>query len=328
MRENPDLPDPEGKAVTFTFEGPVLNVYATLAVRLSHSGIFKKKDMWKNAASYVARGGGTCGLFLRQLGEGRADLTLFFDKVASAETRFHFEEYIRTHLHRRALPDTIGRKCVFACKRCGTPVTDMQAEKRRNTGSDWISCNVCETRVSLVEAKAYAAVVSAVPEIDNAADAGRELEAAASVLQGKIATSDFDVFLCHNSADKPAVKLIGERLKERGILPWLDEWELRPGLPWQRSLEQQIVRIRSAAVFVGESGIGPWEDMELSAFIRQFVKRNCPVIPVILEGSKGNPALPVFLEGMTWVDFRAKQPAPLEQLIWGITGKRGGSLAS
>ncbi len=39
----------------------------------------------------------------------------------------------------------------------------------------------------------------------------------------------FDVFLCHNSADKPAVKRIGEKLKQRGILPWLDEWELRPG---------------------------------------------------------------------------------------------------
>jgi GTPase SAR1 family protein len=34
-RENPDLPDPEGKAVIFSFEGPVLNIYATLTVRLS-----------------------------------------------------------------------------------------------------------------------------------------------------------------------------------------------------------------------------------------------------------------------------------------------------
>jgi hypothetical protein len=30
------------------------------------------------------------------------------------------------------------------------------------------------------------------------------------------------VFMCHNSKDKQEVMAIGERLKERGILPWLD----------------------------------------------------------------------------------------------------------
>src|SRR5258708_39489101 len=53
-RENPDLPNPEGKAVIFGFEGPVQNVYATLAVRLSHSGLFQKKELWKNAVTYTA----------------------------------------------------------------------------------------------------------------------------------------------------------------------------------------------------------------------------------------------------------------------------------
>ena len=88
----------------------------------------------------------------------------------------------------------------------------------------------------------------------------------------------FDVFLCHNSGDKPVVKDIGERLKERGIRPWLDEWELRPGMPWQKNLENQIQSIKAAAVFVGTNGIGPWQDMELDAFLRELVNRKCPVI--------------------------------------------------
>jgi hypothetical protein len=141
-------------------------------------------------------------------------------------------------------------------------------------------------------------------------------------LEGKVATKDYDVFLCHNSDDKPAVKEIGNRLKERGLLPWLDEWELRPGLPWQRALEQQIKTIKAAAVFVGESGIGPWQDLELAAFLRQFVKREWPVIPVLLPGEKERPELPPFLEGMTWVDFRKSEPDPMEQLVWGVTGER------
>ena len=50
----------------------------------------------------------------------------------------------------------------------------------------------------------------------------------------------FDVFLCHNSKDKAEIKQIGQQLKQQGLQPWLDEWEFRPGLPWQKELERQI----------------------------------------------------------------------------------------
>ena len=133
---------------------------------------------------------------------------------------------------------------------------------------------------------------------------------------------EFDVFLCHNIADKPAVKEIGLKLVDQGIVPWLDEWELRPGVPWQRLLEEQIAKIKSAAVFVGREGIGPWQRQELDGFLREFAKRNCPVIPVLLPGAPVQPSLPLFLMEMTWVDFRVSQPSPLARLIWGITGKR------
>ncbi len=138
----------------------------------------------------------------------------------------------------------------------------------------------------------------------------------------------FDVFLCHNSVDKIAVKKIGEQLEREGIRVWLDEWQLRPGFPWQRVLEEQIEIIKSAAVFVGSDGVGPWQNLELEAFLREFVDRKCPVIPVILPGVDKNPGLPVFLRGMTWVDFRKKEPDPLKQLIWGIAGESRKSLAS
>jgi hypothetical protein len=72
-RENPDLPDPPGKALSYTFEGAVLNIYATLAVRLAHSGLFTKKETWKNAMTYSAKAGGTCGVFLRHIEEGTGE---------------------------------------------------------------------------------------------------------------------------------------------------------------------------------------------------------------------------------------------------------------
>ena len=73
---------------------------------------------------------------------------------------------------------------------------------------------------------------------------------------------------------------------------------------------------------VGGRGRGPWQNMELDAFIREFVRRECPVIPVILNDCKNVPNLPIFLQGMTWVDFRQQDPDPMALLIWGITGER------
>ena len=133
---------------------------------------------------------------------------------------------------------------------------------------------------------------------------------------------EFDVFLCHNWADKPAVKRIALQLKQAGVFPWLDVWELPPGQPWQPLLERQIDTIKSAAVFIGAAGIGPWQEQELEAFLRRFAKRKIPVIPVLLMDAPTKPELPLFLEGMTWVDFRIADPDPLAMLIWGITGEK------
>ena len=133
-------------------------------------------------------------------------------------------------------------------------------------------------------------------------------------------SEQFDVFLCHNSQDKPEVKKIANRLKQKGLRPWLDVWELPPGRSWQELLEEQIEDVKSAAVFVGSSGFGPWQQREIRAFLSEFVDRGCPVIPVLLEDAPKKPKLPIFLKALTWVDFRDGESNPMGKLIWGITG--------
>ena len=132
----------------------------------------------------------------------------------------------------------------------------------------------------------------------------------------------FDVFLCHNNEDKPAVREISKKLAEKNIKPWLDEDEIRPGTSWQTALGQQIESIKSAAVFVGNSGIGPWQNEEIQAFLSQFIERKCPVIPTILGSANKTPELPWTLKNRHRVDFRIPDPDPLKQLIWGITGQK------
>lgn len=321
-RELTDLPDPVGKEVIFTFEGAVLHVYTTLAVRLAHSHLFHRQEMWKNAATYTALVGGTCGIFLRQPQEGHGELTLFFDTATSEETRFLFEATVEHHVQRRALPESIHRRRVFVCPTCATPVTEKQVVGRRERQFSWIACNVCETRISLLDRneRLESARSSLVSRINSYADQQRDRSVATSTLEGKIATNDFDVFLCHNSTDRPVVKRIAQDLKSRGILPWLDEWELVPGQSIQDQLSRQIEQIKTAAIFFGPSGLGPWQNEEQKALLGQFARRKCPIIPVILPDCIRMPELPIFLQERSWVDFRKADPDPLEQLIWGITG--------
>ena len=329
-REYPDLPDPEGKTIIFNFDGAVLNIYASLAVRLSHSGMFRKEDLWKDAVTYTTRRGkkgGVCGMSLHNSGDGKGELTLFFSENASEETCFYFEEYIYSHLQTHAVPETLRRSRVFVCSHCGMPVPHMYVVELRKRDLNKMKCVFCNTDISLLDREERLNVTHnyRVLEMDLEADKQRKREAVDSVRQGyqdSQATEDFDVFLCHNQEDKAEVKKIGKLLKESGLAPWLDEWELRPGFPWQRILEEQITHIKSVAVFVGKNGVGPWQHNELDAFLREFVRRGCPVIPVLLADAPQEPALPVFLRAMTWVDFRKQGSEPMERLIWGITGRR------
>lgn len=180
-------------------------------------------------------------------------------------------------------------------------------------------------------AAATVATAAALPEILPAQDAAalaaaaeheQRMAAARRAIQAKRACAEFDVFLCHNGADKPSVRRIADDLETHGVLPWLDERELPPGQPWQQLLEKQIAGIRAAAVFVGAAGVGPWQEQELYGFLREFVSRRSPVIPVLLPDAPDTPELPIFLKAMTWVDFRVADPDPLSRLIWGITGRR------
>ena len=134
----------------------------------------------------------------------------------------------------------------------------------------------------------------------------------------------FDVFLSHNSKDKPEVRRIAEALRDRrGLKVWLDEWELPPGVPWQDELESIIRTVRSAAVLVGKDGLGPWEEPETRACLSEMVRRKLRVIPVLLPDAPVKPDLRLFLAQNTWVDLRGGiTEEGLDRLQWGITGKK------
>jgi GTPase SAR1 family protein len=318
-RDLPASEAPKRNGAVFRFEGPIDNVYATLVVRLTRSDRFTRVETWQSAARFAADRG-ECTVYLKTDGEGKAELWIGYDDEVPPLLRMQFERFIHAHLDRRAIAGTVIRERQYSCPNDSTAFTPEQVEQVRNRGRESILCPVCEKRVSLRDDYEPATGADhSTAAMDASADVGRKKAAASTVLRGKEEVAEFDVFLCHNWDDKPAVREIAWQLRERGLRPWLDERELRPGLPWQRVLEEQIQSIPAAAVIVG-SRVGPWQDQELAAFLRQFVRRRCPVIPVLLPDAE-RPDLPTLLDGMTWVDLAVSDPDPLDQLEWGITGR-------
>ena len=143
------------------------------------------------------------------------------------------------------------------------------------------------------------------------------------------ASSQYDVFLSHSSVDKRRVEELARRLKQVGIEPFLDKWNLIPGQPWQEPLRKGWPtapprgdhRVRPVRTLAPRGDAGRLEH-RVSGSGGKF-----PVIPVVLPAAERPPDhdLPMFLKRMTWVEFQEgldDEPA-FHRLVCGIRGIAG-----
>ncbi|CAN2040246.1 hypothetical protein GMMP15_150048 [Candidatus Magnetomoraceae bacterium gMMP-15] len=137
--------------------------------------------------------------------------------------------------------------------------------------------------------------------------------------QNQIINDNNRVFLSHNSKDKTLVKKIKTKLEKAGISTWLDESKIRGGDPWQKVLEKELIQARTAIVFLGKNGLGRWQDREVEVLLS---KKECRIIPVYLENCKRDFKPSVFINSLHHIDFRKKNPEPIDMLIQGIKSQR------
>jgi hypothetical protein len=137
----------------------------------------------------------------------------------------------------------------------------------------------------------------------------------------------YEVFLSHSGADKPQVEDLARRLRQAGIEPFLDKWNLVPGQPWQEAIEEALGQSASCAVMVGSGPFGPWHHEEMRAALEHRVsgsRGKLPVIPVLLPGAKRpqDQDLPMFLRRLLWVDFQEglHDEQAFHRLVCGIRG--------
>ncbi|VFN00996.1 MAG: Ras family protein [Candidatus Kentron sp. G] len=117
-RERKDQPGHPSVLVTYRFDGPADDIYATLVVRMHHTLAFESTDLWRSAADFRTQTGTRLGFTLNREAEGGARLEVYFEPAVDENSRVLFLRYVHEHLERYG--QNVKRLRHYACanKRC------------------------------------------------------------------------------------------------------------------------------------------------------------------------------------------------------------------
>jgi len=128
------------------------------------------------------------------------------------------------------------------------------------------------------------------------------------------------VFLSHSSKDKAQVEALALALRERGIDPWLDKWEIAAGDDIVASINRGLDEAGAGlVVFSAHSRESRWVDAEVSYLTYARIQEGKALIPVVLGDGVWVPPLlrPLARRGIDEVDAiadallnRRARPAP------------------
>ncbi len=139
---------------------------------------------------------------------------------------------------------------------------------------------------------------------------------------------NFDVFLSHNSRDKPRVRELAERLRSVGARVWFDEWSIPIGddiyLAIERGLQEARVQILCLSQAALESN---WVALERSTVLfRDPTNSDRRFIPLLLSDCD----IPETIKRYKYFDYRDQSRSPFVELLvaCGITPLEEGTSSS
>jgi WD40 repeat protein len=123
----------------------------------------------------------------------------------------------------------------------------------------------------------------------------------------------YDVFLSHNSQDKPRVRRLAERLKAAGVQVWLDEWVIRAGDIIALKVDEGLEHSRVLLLCISPAALASgWVALERSTAIhRDPSNAGRRFIPLLLDDC----ALPDTLRRYKYVDFREESEAAFAEVL-------------
>jgi hypothetical protein len=136
-----------------------------------------------------------------------------------------------------------------------------------------------------------------------------------------------DVFLSYHSGDADWVVALKNALEQRGVAVWLDRDQIRPGDRFVTVLEDALKSARCVVVVVSPGSLrSSWvqDEYHRSLALSHADPTRLRLIAVLI----GDAEPPGFLANRDWVDFRDPERfgERLNELIFGITGRRAGSV--
>jgi GTPase SAR1 family protein len=160
-RERTEQPSHPSVLVTYRFDGPTDDIYATLVVRLHHTLAFESTDLWKSAADFKTQTEAKLGFTLTRETEGAARLEVYFEPDVDPNSCVLFLRYVHDHLTQ--LAQNVLRLRHYACsnpkcKRCNQLFADQSIidEALAPGGEGKVFCPGCGKPIllrDLIEAK-------------------------------------------------------------------------------------------------------------------------------------------------------------------------------
>jgi len=123
----------------------------------------------------------------------------------------------------------------------------------------------------------------------------------------------YDVFLSHNSRDKPRVRGLAEDLRAAGLRVWFDEWVIKPGDDIYLAIERGLEAARAQVLCLSPAALGSdWVTLERSTVLfRDPTNAGRRFIPLLLAECD----LPDALRRYKYVDYRRKTKAAFAELL-------------
>ena len=109
-------------------------------------------------------------------------------------------------------------------------------------------------------------------------------EPVAALANAPVVAKDWDVFICHASADKESlVRRLANALKAAGLKVWYDDFELRVGDSLRRRIDEGLVRSRYGVVVLSPNFFErTWPQTELDGLAsRQNAEGRNVILPVL-----------------------------------------------
>jgi len=147
-RERKEQPSHPSVMVTYRFDGPTDEIYASLVVRLHHTVAFESTDLWKSAADFKTQTGEALGFTLTRGREGGSHLEVYFEPNVDANSRVLFLRYVHDHLAQYAA-NVVRLRYYFCantkCKRRNHAFADQTLidEALAPTGDGKVFCPGC-----------------------------------------------------------------------------------------------------------------------------------------------------------------------------------------